>query len=84
MDPGSVIPVPDQVRDDGSGTGVTDTEGPRIHPAFFRHSGLDPESMFIGTRRRKTLRKGTEYLLPPLSDQNGPRVRHPGLDPGPG
>jgi hypothetical protein len=23
MDPGSVIPVPDQVRDDGSGTGVT-------------------------------------------------------------
>jgi hypothetical protein len=58
MDPGSVIPVPDQVRDDGSGTGVTDTEGPRIRPAFFRHSGLDPESMFIGTRRRKTLRKG--------------------------
>jgi hypothetical protein len=23
MDPGSVIPVPDRVRDDGSGTGVT-------------------------------------------------------------
>jgi hypothetical protein len=26
MDPGSVIPVPDQVRDDRSGTGVTDTK----------------------------------------------------------
>jgi hypothetical protein len=29
-----------------------------IRPAPCRHSGLDPESMFIGTRRRKTPRKG--------------------------
>jgi hypothetical protein len=28
--------------------------GPIQVPAFFRHSGLDPESMFIGTKRRKT------------------------------
>jgi hypothetical protein len=56
MDPGSVIPVPDQVRDDRSGNGLTGTEESRIRPAPFRHSGLDPESMFIGTRRRKNFR----------------------------
>jgi hypothetical protein len=42
--------------------GLTGTEATRIRPAPFRHSGLDPESMFIGTRRRKTLRKGAKCL----------------------
>ena len=47
MDPGAVIPVPDRVRDDGSGTGVTAAEKHRTAlgqirgPAFFRHSGFD-------------------------------------------
>jgi hypothetical protein len=66
MDPGSVIPVPDQVRDDGSGTGVTDADGTRVESglilSFPRKQSLprtrSGESMFIGTRRRKTLRKG--------------------------
>jgi hypothetical protein len=30
---------------------------------LFRHYGLDPESMFIGTRRRKTIPEGAEYLV---------------------
>jgi hypothetical protein len=30
--------------------------------------------MFIGTRRRKTLRKEPEYLRPPSAVQHGPRV----------
>jgi hypothetical protein len=41
MDPGSVIPVPDQVRDDGSGTGVTGEEGdmdPISANLFCKHS----------------------------------------------
>jgi hypothetical protein len=34
--------------------------------------------MFIGTRRRKNIRKGIKYLRQPLADQNGPRVK-PGV-----
>jgi hypothetical protein len=49
-------------------------------PSFLRKQ----ESMFIGTRRRKRCRKGAKCLRWPSADQNRPRVRHPGLDPGPG
>ena len=48
-DPESVIPVPDQVRDDGSGTGVTGTEEPRIRPALIYSE--KPERMQHGPRR---------------------------------
>jgi hypothetical protein len=89
--------------DPGSSPGVTGTEGPRICPAPFRHSGLDlslprsavrpysvipdltracpgpdpGESMFIGTRRRKTLRKGRN-----ISGDLQPINMDPGSSPG--
>jgi hypothetical protein len=49
MDPGSVIPVPDRVRDDGPGTGVTGTEGTRIRPTLIYSE--KPERMQHGPHR---------------------------------
>jgi hypothetical protein len=63
--------------DPGSSPGVTSTEETRIRPALFRHSGLDPESMFIGTRRRKGYRK-----KPNISSHLQPINMDPGSSPG--
>jgi hypothetical protein len=48
-----------------------------VIPGFFRHSGLDPESKFIGTRRRKNFRKGRN-----VSGDLQPFNMDPGSSPG--
>jgi hypothetical protein len=47
---------------------------PSFRPPF-RHSGLDPESMSIGTRRRKRCRKRRNTFRESSAVRRGPRIK---------
>jgi hypothetical protein len=70
--------------DPGSGSGVTVLKDSGFARPHFRHSGLDPESMFIGTRRRKRCRKDRKTLRKDrnISGHLQPINMDPGSSPG--
>jgi len=49
---------------------------PGSSPAFFRHSGPDPESIFIGTSCRKTSRKSLTPQSHPWPNHTPPWPNH--------